>query len=204
MKNRTHIIQFLINTFNYKTYLEIGVRKPSNNYNKIKADKKYGVDPSPIHKYENEFRMTSDDFFKQNKMKFDLIFIDGDHRMFQTDKDIINGLECITENGTIVLHDCNPIDEKHQIEEFKHRSTWNGSVWKSVAKLRCNRKDHDIVVVNRDHGVGVIRKGTQELFTDYKTMDEVITYPFLEANRKKLLNLITPKEFTKKILDSTL
>ena len=201
MKNRTHIIQFLINTFNYKSYLEIGVRKPSRNYNIIKVDKKYGVDPSPVHGYENDFKMTSDDFFKQNKMKFDLIFIDGDHRMIQTDKDIINSLDCITEHGTIVLHDCNPIEEKHQIEEFTPKLVWNGSVWKSIAKLRCNRKDLDIVVINRDHGVGIIRKGNQELFTDYKTIDEVITFPFLDANREKLLNLITPEEFTKKILE---
>ena len=201
MKNRTHIIQFLINTFNYKSYLEIGVRKPSRNYNIIKVDKKYGVDPSPVHGYENDFKMTSDDFFKQNKMKFDLIFIDGDHRMIQTDKDIINSLDCITEHGTIVLHDCNPIEEKHQIEEFTPKLVWNGSVWKSIAKLRCNRKDLDIVVINRDHGVGIIRKGNQELFTDYKTIDEVITFPFLDANREKLLNLITPEEFTKKICE---
>lgn len=197
MHTRTHIIQFLIDTFHYKTYLEIGVRKASKNYNIIKVDTKYGVDPNPKEDYKNSFKMTSDEFFKQNKMKFDLIFIDGDHRMFQTDKDIINSLNCITENGTIVLHDCNPIEEKHQVEEYVPGVVWNGSVWKSIAKLRCNRKDLDIVVVNRDHGVGIIKNGTQDLFTNYKNMDEVITYPFLEANREKLLNLISPEKFIK-------
>lgn len=199
MKNRTQIIQFLIDTFKYKIYLEIGVRNPKSNYNRIKIDKKYGVDPNPRCSYENEFRMTSDDFFKQNEMKFDLIFIDGDHRMIQSDKDIINSLNYITENGTIVLHDCSPLKEEHQTEEYDGKPVWNGSVWKSISKLRCNRKDLDIVVVNIDHGVGIIRKGTQELFVNYKSMDEIITYPFLEANREKLLNLISPEEFINKI-----
>lgn len=195
MKNRTAIIQHLIDTFKYKNYLEIGVRNPASNYERIKVDNKHGVDPSPRRTYENECRMTSDDFFEQNDMMFDLIFIDGDHRMFQTDKDVVNALKCITDNGTIVLHDCSPLTEERQVEEYIPGSIWNGSVWKTIAKLRCTRDDLNISVVNKDHGVGVIRKGKQITFKDYEDIEEVTTFVFLDKNRKKLLNLISPKEF---------
>ena len=44
-------------------YLEIGVRDPEDNYNRIKADTKYSVDPG-IEFMENpvDFQMTSDEF----------------------------------------------------------------------------------------------------------------------------------------------
>src|SRR5215471_13517058 len=48
---RTDIINFLIESLNKEiNYLEIGVRNPDDNFNKISARNKYGVDPG----YENK------------------------------------------------------------------------------------------------------------------------------------------------------
>src|SRR5690606_32022963 len=83
--SRTEIINFLkMNLKKDATYLEIGVRFPEQNFNKISFPYKYGVVPG----YENienpvDFRLTSDEFFEQlrageilnPKFKFDVIFI---------------------------------------------------------------------------------------------------------------------------------
>ena len=67
-----------------------------------------------IKKYfENEIRLetvevhrkTSDDFFHQNQLKFDLIYIDGNHLFDFVVRDITNSLNFINRDGIIVLDD---------------------------------------------------------------------------------------------------
>ena len=110
---RTEIINFILSQFKRETsYLEIGVRNPADNFDHIIANIKYSVDPG-IEFEENpvDFKLTSDTFFKnlsENKIlsseiKFDLIFIDGLHLANQVDRDIINSLNFIKDDGFIVL-----------------------------------------------------------------------------------------------------
>ena len=108
--------------------------------------------------------MTSDEFFKiRPKKMYDIIFIDGLHLCYQTLKDINNSLDHLFFNGIIVLHDCNPLKEKYQIENFVlAKGKWNGTVWKAFAILRMNRKDLNMYVVDVDNGCGIIEKGYQK------------------------------------------
>ena len=111
MMTRTEIINSLIHEYNYKSYLEIGVNTPSQpgyNWIGVKIPVKHGVDPN----VETTFKMTSDEFFKNHiAQKYDIIFIDGLHLFEQVYKDIINSLLYLNDNGTIVVHDCNPLEE---------------------------------------------------------------------------------------------
>ena len=85
--SRTEVINFLLSLMQNDTcYLEIGVRNPQHNFNHIKANKKYSVDPGVEFKSNPvDFKITSDVFFLKlsrsevlsNKIKFDVIFIDG-------------------------------------------------------------------------------------------------------------------------------
>jgi len=196
--SRTSIINHLIKKYNYKSYLEIGVRDPNKgNFNNIILKNKTGVDPNPKVSQSNIIKKTSDDFFKDlpKSSKFDIIFIDGLHLENQVDNDIYNSLNHISDNGLILLHDCNPPTEKHQIEEYDGKSPWNGTVWKSIAKLRMTEKNLKINTIDTDWGVGIIKKlvnGNNILET------EKLTYNFLENNRKKVLNLISVNQFLKK------
>lgn len=106
MITRTDIINKFINKRNYKTYLEIGVLDCVN-FNNIIVDEKIGIDPEPKVLNENIIKITSDNFFKElsDDIKFDIIFIDGDHTYEQVIKDIQNSLKHLSVNGIIIMHD---------------------------------------------------------------------------------------------------
>jgi hypothetical protein len=186
---RTDIINHLIKKNNYKRYLEIGVRDPDSNLNLISVEHKDGVDPAGNCNYP----ITSDDFFKQldENVTYDIIFIDGLHIDYQVEKDITNSLKHLSEGGTIVMHDCSPIKEEHQVEEYVVGTTWNGTTWKAYVKFRMTDENLSMFVVDTDHGVGVITKGKQTLYPK----SDILDFKLLNENRKEILNLITPEQF---------
>jgi hypothetical protein len=149
--NRYEIIHETINRKNYKSYLEIGCDKDEL-FSKIKIDKKIGVDPVS----GGTIRDTSDNFFKKNNEKFDIIFIDGLHEYDQVKKDIDNSLLFLNNNGVIFLHDCMPMRFIDQAVP-RAKNCWYGDVWKNIVELRTKSKI-DTYVVHADCGVGVILK----------------------------------------------
>jgi hypothetical protein len=203
--NRYDIINNLIQKYDYKTYLEIGVRNPDECFNLINCETKHSIDPG----YENDenqvdYPYTSDNFFRllENKelnlpttYKWDIIFIDGLHISNQVEKDIFNSLNHLSENGVIVLHDCNPPNlwmarEDYIIDGIGH--SWNGTVWKSIYKLRATRPDLFICTVDTDYGIGIVKRGKQECCDFNNSFYE---YREFEKNKKEHLNLISIEEF---------
>ena len=65
-------------------------------------------------------RKTSDNFFTQNKLKFDLIYIDGNHLFDFVKRDISNSLNFINHDGIIVLDD------------YDVAGWWNDGITKAV------------------------------------------------------------------------
>jgi hypothetical protein len=53
------------------------------------------------------FRLTSDEYFEQFDEKFDLIYVDGDHRYSQQIKDYTNALQVLNRDGILGGHDFN-------------------------------------------------------------------------------------------------
>lgn len=51
------------------------------------------------------YRTDSNSFFKRYAVKYDIIFIDGNHSSPQVDSDIRNAVECIEDGGHILVHD---------------------------------------------------------------------------------------------------
>jgi hypothetical protein len=185
---RTTILNTLIEKFNYQSYLEIGQGRREHNFDWVNCPIKIGVDPNV--KLDAAYQMTSDDFFAQNKDSFDIIFIDGLHHADQVERDIVNSLEVLNENGTIVVHDCNPTTQAMQIVPRQHRS-WTGDVWKAWVKLRATRPDLKMYVINTESGCGIIRRGKQETIS----IPGELTYSMLDKNRKKFLNLVDMNYF---------
>lgn len=148
---RWHLLQYIIDKYDYKNYLEIGCDQDQS-FSKIIIDNKVGVDPVS----GGTIRNTSDNFFINNKEKFDIIFIDGLHHYEQVIKDIYNALKILNENGHILVHDCLPRTIAHQARP-RYRGSWNGDVWKSIAELR-TKKYLEVFTCEIDFGIGVIRK----------------------------------------------
>jgi hypothetical protein len=194
---RTEIINSLIQKYNYKSYLEIGVNTPSQpgyNWIGVKIQTKHGVDPN----VETTFKMTSDEFFEKHiAQKYDIIFIDGLHIFEQVYRDIINSLGYLNDNGTIVVHDCNPVDEITQ-RRVRCSDAWHGDVWKAILKLRIEERNLQVFTVDTDEGCGIIRRGNQELLLVDKDID-IFDYSYLEKNREMVLNLISLNTFRGKL-----
>jgi hypothetical protein len=195
---RTEIINSLIQKYNYKSYLEIGVNTPSQpgyNWIGVKIPTKHGVDPN----VETTFQMTSDEFFEKHvAQKYDIIFVDGLHIFEQAYKDIINSLKYLNDNGTIVVHDCNPIEEITQ-RRVRASDAWHGDVWKSILKLRTEEKNLEVFTVDTDEGCGIIKKGSQELLLVDKDIN-IYDFSYLEKNRENVLNLISVNAFKEKYI----
>lgn len=200
--NRKQIIQKLIDKINAQSYLEIGLGS-GDVFRSIECPKKYGVDPQfgnflfekgtecqikPTH------QMTSDEFFKQNKKTFDVIFVDGMHEAEYVERDINNSISCLNEGGYIICHDMNPLTKKSQIVP-RMQVYWHGDCWKSWVNTRQTNPNVSMCVIAEDCGLGIIQKGSQKPL-DTKGLD--ITYENLEKHREEWLNLISLEDFLNK------
>lgn len=194
---RYEIINSIIKDKGYKKYLEIGVRD-GECFREIKIDEKTGVDPYPASK-DTTHPVSSDEFFDSldSNVKFDIIFIDGLHIDIQVDKDIENSLKFLNDGGTIVLHDCNPPTESHALEipvfGPPTNGNWNGTVYKSLIKLRLYRNDCLLKTVDSDWGVGILTKEKSQTLNAFPS--DAISWEFFDNNRKEILGLISVDEF---------
>ena len=164
---RYDFINALIKKNKYNTYLEIGVRD-NRCFDKIKIKDKSGVDPMKDEWEKNmradwdhekvfvKYRMTSDEYFANHTEKYDIIFIDGLHENEQVYRDIQNSLKVLNPNGSIIMHDCLPQKEEHQIVP-RQSNYWNGDVWKAFVRVRNERKDVEMSVIDTDCGLGFIQ-----------------------------------------------
>lgn len=145
--NRISLLKKIVETNpEFSSYLEIGCRKDEC-FSQINVKNKVGVDfiEGGTH------RMTSNEFFQSNELKFDLIFIDGDHTCDQAFKDISNSLSCLKNGGIIVAHDCFPPSAEYENEE----NIKCGNAWKAFVHFR-RMESLDTACGNFDYGCGVI------------------------------------------------
>ena len=102
---------------NPKSYLELGLYV-GETFEKICTIVPFcvGVDIKDVRTNKEIgvfYKMTTDEFFAMNKEKFDVIFIDADHRHKSVYEDLKNALESLTPFGTIFLHDTDPINPSY-------------------------------------------------------------------------------------------
>lgn len=161
----------------------------------------------PVGKNAEFFYETSDLFFSQHAAllfkdaPIDVAFIDGLHTYEQTYIDVVNALNFISDNGIILMHDCNPPTEASAFPASSWEEAaktvipgwdglWCGDVWKSVVRLRATRNDLKVFVLDCDFGIGVVCKGEPESMLDIQIPEiSHLTYSDLHKNRNEMLNL---------------
>ena len=189
MEFRYELINFLINRFNLSNYLEIGYQNGICFGNVIAKNKK-AVDPRPLRTEPSVILNTSDEFFSQNKEKFDIIFIDGLHTYEQVKRDFDNSVLFLNDGGVIVLHDMNPSSED-RAKSFNDGGEWNGDCFKIAIDFYNGEYDFEYHTLDIDQGCMFIfpSKKTKKVYRninrDYLSFDPI---------RKEILNLITNDE----------
>lgn len=188
--HHSQVINFLIEKFKYRYYLEIGVHVPRDNFDLIKCKFKIGVDPNGAA----TFTGTSDEYFSMYSKEtwghsgFDIVFIDGLHHADQVKKDLENSLVCLNEGGIILLHDTNPADERYTRvpRDLPTGKRWNGDVFKIFTCL----SDFGYRTLNFDsNGLTVVKPGgVLKEITD-------LSYHDFDKNRKYLVRACTDEQF---------
>ena len=183
---RLDIIEHFIKKNNYKSYLEIGCCK-NEVFSKINI-KKVGVDPNS----GGTVRLTSDNFFKTNKEKFDLVFIDGLHVYDQVKQDIINSLEVLNNNGVILIHDCLP-EKIWEQNVPRMNGAWSGDVWKVIPFFR-SKSNIDVYTCVADRGIGIIFKRYNKNILKLDQDTKKLKFKDYYYNYKFYMNLVSPEE----------
>ena len=186
--NRVSFITAATQKFSDCRYLEIGC-DDNICFNSIPVINKIGVDPDR----GGNIKDTSDNFFKNNKNRFDVIFIDGLHIYEQCRRDVINSLKVLDKNRYIFLHDMTP---RTWIEENVPRlknTLWTGDIWKVAIELS-KTKGIDFFVINADMGVGALRKKEENIVyhDDFENLKDLKFKDFLNLNES--INYIDPEE----------
>lgn len=186
--NHTELLNALIQKHNLKSYLEVGVQDPRNNFEKIKCEIIMGVDPEiKAAAIPSVFFVgTSDEFFLLNKRKYSLIFIDGLHTAEQVKRDFENSLRCLTDNGFILIHDVLPENEEGTLVPRQTKKWWG-----DVYKFAMNIGQYDGIgfkTFDIDEGCMLVWKG--ERFWAERKMPEVINWNSYKSIGRKLMNVV--------------
>jgi len=191
--NRVSFIVAATQKFNECRYLEIGC---DNNwcFNSIPVAGKIGIDPDR----GGNIKDTSDNFFKNNKNRFDVIFIDGLHVYEQCRRDVINSLKILEKNGYIFLHDMTPRNWAEENVPRLKNTLWTGDIWKVAIELS-KTKGIDFFVINADFGVGVLKKKEDNIVyhDEFENLKDLKFKDFLNLNES--INYIDPEEGIKLI-----
>ena len=187
---RWDLIKYLIDKHKYSEYLEIGCNDDLL-FSKIQIKNKIGVDPIS----GGNIRKTSDDFFKENVNKFDIVFIDGLHTYEQVKKDILNSVNFLNKNGIILVHDCMP-DSLGKQAVPRYKMQWNGDVWKAIVDLR-QKENLNIYTCEMDQGIGIItNKKNSSVLKLNKPIGKIKFKDYFE-NYKEYMRVISLPEFKK-------
>lgn len=175
-----------------KRYLEIGV-STGETISRIKIPERWGVDPNPtlvgVRSSTVFVPTTSFAFLETQPRRFDLAFVDGDHRADVVVREV--SLIPLTDRGVVVCHDASPSTETMQTAEC-HGGEWTGDVWKGIARLRT--LGYEIVTVDTDYGVAIVTDRPDRRRLDGDDMQH-LEWRDLADRRTSLLGLVDPFAF---------
>ncbi len=139
-----YIIGEIARYTNCKTYLELGVYHGDTfQYMSSIVENTIGVDMMDMRqsKVGTFFQMSTDDFFKKNKKRVDIVFIDADHNIKSVIRDFENSLKILNRLGIIFIHDTDP-----KSKEFIKRNRCNDA-YKIISYIEKKHPSLNIVTL---------------------------------------------------------
>lgn len=208
INTKEDIINYLGHKYNLKNYFEISSIINGFIYDKI--DNSFFIKelflynpPLNLINLRNDTNIEPIDYdigiekYKNNK--YDIIFIDSFHTFEHSIQDIEFAYSLLNDNGFIIIHDCAP-PSINVIGEYKS-GAWCGQTYSAFIHFRMKTPYIKSSVVNVDFGCGIISKNNlnNDVFKldNLLTLKEVSQWHYFTNNKKKLLNLISVKEFKK-------
>ena len=107
----------------------------------------------------------------------------------------MNSVDCLKENGIILVHDCMP-DSLSKQAVPRYRMIWNGDVWKAITDLR-QKEDLDIFTCEMDQGIGIIKKNKNSSILNLDKSINNLRFKDYYTNYKEYLRVISLEEFKK-------
>ena len=161
---RFDLINWFIKTFNYQSYLEIGLYRSSRCFDHVGCNRKWWIDPMPKAIPRDAGTVTTSDayFAMPNIPVYDLVFIDGLHEADQVVRDVNNALH-ICGAHTVIIHDCwAPQKERSVYPDAIRSGPWYGTVWQAWCWLRENPDLYmRMFIEDNQCGMGIIQHGKQ-------------------------------------------
>jgi GT2 family glycosyltransferase len=199
---RWDVLNAVVERIGATRYLEIGVNN-GECLTKVNVYERWGVDPNAnglgVTAPDLVIPRTSQVFFEKIapylQQRFDLIFLDGDHRAELVYDEIQAAKKLLSPRGVICLHDCNPHSEEMQEVPLRSGHLWTGDVWKTVARIR-NEAEFECRVVPFDYGTGVLvpaRRSVRQ--ASLPCSWDRLLWKDLVADRENLLGLLRPDDW---------
>ena len=195
------IIRELLNTSTSRYYLQVGVSN-DRSFISLVANYKVGLNMTPPTEFISQnlndscvyHTTTSDDFFMHihaSSIKFDVIFFSEPHEYEQAYRDIINALDHLSPDGVIIVRNCNPTNERIDINKERSitKGSYIGDVYKAIVRLRTFHDNVSVFTLDCDYGLAIITHGTSDLLLKYHLKEiEAMNVHYFNSNYKKLLN----------------
>lgn len=158
------------------------------------------------------------DSIRSTGQRYDAILVDPHHTYDISQRDIRAALSLLSARGTIVVHDCFPLEREIATPDFIPGS-WCGVTYKAYLDVVCSDPGLVYCTVDTDYGCGIIRfektlpilqrlKRRLPMLSDMTEQDAVIrrrwssiksdydeAFTFLHENAVSLLQLVKPDEF---------
>lgn len=186
---RYELINLIARQIRARSYLEIGVQRGVC-FSQIEVPYKVGVDPDPTS--AATVKMTSDMFFLSNQERFDLVFIDGLHLNEQVRMDILNTTSVLNPGGVVVIHDCDPPNERAGGREMCG-GVWCGDVWWEWSRFRQDSTGMSFTV-DTDLGCGVIYPRRESMVPLAFPGKAPVDWQDFQAHRAEWLGLVTVEQ----------
>ena len=140
--------------------------------------------------------------------RFDLVFVDPFHDYASSLRDIVFALHVLKAGGSVVVHDCSPPDALCAAPEFQC-GDWCGVTYAAYLDVVLAAGIR-YATVDSDFGCGIISAHPRlagvcgpapdaDLVREWRKLALGQKYPFFDANRARLLNLIALDEFQRRL-----